>query len=71
MSIKPENKKLANIIKNFMDEFITRYDVFEEFKIQSSSYSSYAGNLQDLDDLERRIEFHLQGFLIDQKELGI
>jgi hypothetical protein len=33
MPIRPENKTLVNIIKNFMDEFITRYNVFEEFQI--------------------------------------
>lgn len=70
MPIKPENKNLVSIIKNFMDEFITRYDVFEEFKIQSSSYSTYAGDLQDDDNLEQRIEFRLHGVLVDPSELA-
>jgi hypothetical protein len=30
----------------------------------------YAGDLQDSDNLEGRIEFRLQGILVDQKELG-
>jgi hypothetical protein len=70
MPTKSENKSLVNIIKNFMDEFITRYNVFEEFHIESTSNSMYAGDLQDSDNLEGRIEFRLQGILVDKKELG-
>jgi hypothetical protein len=70
MPTKPENKTLVNIIKNFMDEFITRYNVFEEFSIESTSNSLYAGDLQDAENLENRIEFQLQGVLVDEKELG-
>ncbi len=70
MPVKPENKNLVSIIKNFMDEFITRYNVFEEFKIESTSNSVYAGDLQDSDDIDNKIEFRLKGVLVDQKELG-
>lgn len=70
MPVKPENKTLVNIIKNFMDEFIERYNVFEEFNIESTSNSIYAGDLQDSDDIEGRIEFRLNGVLVDAKELG-
>ena len=47
MPVKSEIKNLVSIIKNFMDEFITRYNVFEEFKIESTSNSIYAGDIQD------------------------
>jgi len=70
MPAKPENKNLVNIIKNFMDDFIERYNVFEEFHIESTSNSVYAGDLQDSDDIEERIEFRLNGVLVDKKELG-
>jgi hypothetical protein len=70
MPTKTENKNLVIIIKNFMDEFIVRYNVFEEFKIESTSNSMYAGDLQDSDNLETRIEFRLKGILVDPKELG-
>jgi len=70
MPTKPENKNFVNIIKNFMDDFIERYNAFEEFKIESTSNSLYAGDLQDADDTEEKIEFRLQGILVDQKELG-
>jgi hypothetical protein len=70
MPTKSENKSLVNIIKNFMDEFITRYNVFEEFKIESTSNSMYAGDLQDSDNINNKIEFRLKGILVDPKELG-
>ena len=70
MPTKPENKNLVNIIKNFMDEFITRYNVFEEFNIESTSNSVYAGDLQNSDDIDNIIEFRLNGVLVDKKELG-
>jgi hypothetical protein len=70
MPVKPENKNLVNIIRNFMDEFITRYNVLEEFKIEATSNSTYAGDLQDSDDIDNKIEFRLEGVLVDKKELG-
>ena len=70
MPVKPENKNLVNIIKNFMDEFITRYNVFEEFNIESTSNSVYAGDLQDSDNIDNKIEFRLKGILVDPKELA-
>ncbi len=57
MPTKPDTKNLVNIIKNFMDEFITRYNVFEEFNLESTSNSVYAGDLQDSDDIDNKIEF--------------
>jgi hypothetical protein len=65
MPIKPENKNLVNIINNFMDEFIIRYNVFEEFHIESTSNSVYVGDLQDANDIEGRIEFRLEGTQFD------
>jgi hypothetical protein len=70
MPTKFDNKHLLNIIKNFMDEFIERYNVFEEFKIESTSNSVYAGDIQDSDNIDNRIEFRLEGVLVDKKELG-
>ena len=70
MPTKHENKNLVNIIKNFINEFITRYNVFEEFNLESTSNSVYAGDLQDSDNIENKIEFRLQDILADPQELG-
>jgi hypothetical protein len=69
MPIKSENKNLVSIIKTPMDEFIERYNVFEEFKIESTSASMYAGDLQDSDNIDNLIEFRLKGILVDPIEL--